>query len=84
MAASGRGWREVAAEKGIAAVTDEALVEACRAAIAARPEIVASFRAGRKGVKGVLVGEVLEATRRAAEPRRVAEILERLLLPPSA
>ncbi|MCG3136078.1 MAG: Aspartyl/glutamyl-tRNA(Asn/Gln) amidotransferase subunit B [Planctomycetes bacterium] len=79
MAATGRPWRDIAAEKGIGAVQGDALLDACRASLAANPDVVAKFRSGKTGVKGVLVGDVMKRTRGQADARRVGELLDGLL-----
>jgi aspartyl-tRNA(Asn)/glutamyl-tRNA(Gln) amidotransferase subunit B len=79
MAASGRAWEAIAAEKGLGAVAGDALLEACRAAVAAHPDVVAKYRSGKTAVKGVLVGDVMKRTRGQADAKRVAALLDTLL-----
>lgn len=79
MAASGRPWQEIAQEKGIAAAAGDVLLDACKAALAANPDVVAKFRSGKTGVKGVLVGDVMKRTRGQADARRVGALLDELL-----
>ncbi|MBI4706025.1 MAG: glutamine--tRNA ligase/YqeY domain fusion protein [Deltaproteobacteria bacterium] len=47
--------------------------------IAGHPEPVARYRAGKTGVLGFLVGELVRATRGRADPRGAAELLRRKL-----
>lgn len=79
MAATGRAWQEIAKERGISAAAGDVLLDACRAALAANPDVVAKFRAGKTGVKGVLVGDVMKRTRGQADARRVGALLDELL-----
>ncbi len=79
MVATGRAWEEIVAEKGLAAVSGGDLEDVVRQAIDANPDVVAKYRAGKTAVKGVLVGDVMKRTRGSADPKRVAEVLERLL-----
>src|SRR5258706_10684315 len=47
--------------------------------IAANPKQVEQYRAGKTTVKGFFVGQVMKATKGAANPARVNEVLERKL-----
>src|SRR5262249_24697025 len=71
MLASGRGWEEVAKEKGLAAATAIDVEAVCAAGVAEEPDPVAKVREGKQGVKGVLVGEVMKRTKGAADAKRV-------------
>jgi aspartyl-tRNA(Asn)/glutamyl-tRNA(Gln) amidotransferase subunit B len=67
-------------ERGMKVVSDAgALEEVCARVIAAHPTQVASIRAGKKGVLGFLVGQVMKETKGSANPKLVTEILERLV-----
>lgn len=79
MAATGRTWDDVAREKGLGAVQGDALREACVASLAANPDVVAKYRAGKTAVRGVLVGDVMKRTRGQADAKRVGEVLDDLL-----
>ncbi|MCE9635947.1 MAG: hypothetical protein K8T90_09595 [Planctomycetes bacterium] len=79
MAATGRPWQEIAKEKGIVAVQGDALLDACRAALAEHPDVVARFKSGKVGIKGVLVGDVMKRTRGSADAKRVAQVIDELL-----
>lgn len=71
---------DVVEAKGLRQIDDTAAVEdACRAVLAAHPEQVAQYRAGKAAVLGFLVGQVMRRTRGAAPPPLVHEILARLL-----
>ncbi|MCX7960961.1 MAG: Asp-tRNA(Asn)/Glu-tRNA(Gln) amidotransferase subunit GatB [Burkholderiales bacterium] len=61
---------------GVAQVSDRAALEGLvEQAIAANPKLVADFRAGRERALNALVGQVMKASRGAANPAQVAEIL---------
>ncbi|MFQ5537069.1 MAG: glutamine--tRNA ligase/YqeY domain fusion protein [Gemmatimonadota bacterium] len=65
---------------GLARVEDvEALGPVVDEVLAAWPEKVAEYRGGRTGLLGLFVGEVMKATRGAADPRAVRELLTRRL-----
>jgi len=71
---------EIVAARGLAVVSDEsALTKAVDEAIAAHPDVAAKIRDGKLTAVGVLVGAVMKATQRKADPTRVRElILKRL------
>ena len=71
-----RSPRSVVDEKGMRVVSDTgALEEAVKRVLAAHPEQVASIRAGKKGVLGFLVGQVMKETKGSANPKLVNELL---------
>jgi aspartyl-tRNA(Asn)/glutamyl-tRNA(Gln) amidotransferase subunit B len=77
---SGKRPAAIVEASGMAQVSDTALIEeAARAALAQSPDNVALYRAGKKNVLGYFVGQVLRATKGAANPRLVSETLQRLL-----
>ena len=64
------------------AVGDEdALAPVIDAVIAAHPEQVATYRAGKEGVLGFLVGQVMRETQGKADPRVVSRLLAERLRP---
>ncbi|MCE5276558.1 MAG: Asp-tRNA(Asn)/Glu-tRNA(Gln) amidotransferase subunit GatB [Planctomycetaceae bacterium] len=73
----------IAAEQGLLAVTEAGEVEAwVDAAIAANPQAAGDVREGGKKAKkafGFLTGQVMQASRGAANPQQVQEILTRKL-----
>jgi aspartyl-tRNA(Asn)/glutamyl-tRNA(Gln) amidotransferase subunit B len=82
MVASGAEPEAVVRARGLEQISDEsALLEAVRAAIAAHPQVVADYRAGKRQAAGHLVGQVMKATRGQANPalvnRLIAQELER-------
>jgi aspartyl-tRNA(Asn)/glutamyl-tRNA(Gln) amidotransferase subunit B len=74
-----RSPRAVVDERGLRVVSDEgALAAACERVLAAHPDQVASIRAGKKGVLGFLVGQVMKETKGSANPKLVNALLEKL------
>lgn len=66
----------VVAARGLAVVSDAgALTGAVDAAIAAHPDVAAKVRDGKVAAAGVLVGEVMKATRGQADARTVRELV---------
>ena len=67
---------ELVAEMGLEQVDDhEALQSAIDQVLAAWPEKVDEYRAGKKKLIGLFVGEVMKATRGAADPKAVRGLL---------
>jgi aspartyl-tRNA(Asn)/glutamyl-tRNA(Gln) amidotransferase subunit B len=79
MLATGRGWEEIAKEKGVTGAAAIDVDAVCAAVCAEKPDIVAKYREGKLGVKGVLVGEVMKRTKGAADAKKVNEALDKLL-----
>ncbi len=66
--------------QGLEQVSDESALESLvDAAIAANPKSVEEFRAGKEKALNALVGQVMKASRGAANPQRVTELLRRKL-----
>ncbi|HEY6079653.1 MAG TPA: Asp-tRNA(Asn)/Glu-tRNA(Gln) amidotransferase subunit GatB [Polyangiaceae bacterium] len=71
---------EVVKEKGLKVVSDAGAIEgAVRKIMAGFPDQVASLRAGKKGVIGFLVGQVMKETAGSADPKLVNELLNKLI-----
>jgi aspartyl-tRNA(Asn)/glutamyl-tRNA(Gln) amidotransferase subunit B len=82
MFASGKGPEDLVAEKGLAQISDTAALEAAIAAVlAANPEPVAAYRAGKEALLGWFVGQVMQATRGKANPQLVNQMLRERLHP---
>ena len=80
VAASGKAPRALVAEKGLAQISDTREIEqAVAQAIAANPQAVADYRAGKPQALGFLTGQIMRATRGKANPGVVNEILKRQL-----
>ena len=66
--------------RGLEQIQDSgAIAEAVRQAIAANPQSVADYRAGKRQAMGFLVGQVMKATKGKANPGMVNELLQREL-----
>jgi aspartyl-tRNA(Asn)/glutamyl-tRNA(Gln) amidotransferase subunit B len=71
---------EVVKDKGLKVVSDSAAIEgAVQKVVAGFPDQVASFKAGKKGIIGFLVGQVMKETAGAADPKLVNELLNKLI-----
>ena len=71
--------RAVVEERGMRVVSDTGAIQAaCERVLAAHPEQVKSIVAGKKGVLGFLVGQVMKETKGQANPKLVSEMLEKL------
>jgi aspartyl-tRNA(Asn)/glutamyl-tRNA(Gln) amidotransferase subunit B len=80
MMKSGAAAREVVAELGLEQVEDEGRLEVwCRAALEGREQVIADVRAGRTKALGAVVGPVMKASGGKANPRKVVEILLRII-----
>jgi aspartyl-tRNA(Asn)/glutamyl-tRNA(Gln) amidotransferase subunit B len=77
---SGRGPSDIVRERGLSQVSDESeLVGIVDRVIAENPQAVADFRAGKTKAIGPLVGKVVGATGRRANPQVVNQLLVRRL-----
>ena len=75
--ASGGDPAVIVRERGLGQVSDEgAIAAAVDAVLAANPGQVATFRAGKTGVLGFLVGQVLKATGGKANPALVNRLIK--------
>lgn len=73
---SGKSAIEIVKEKGLEQVSDTgALEKICEDVIAAHPEMVEQFKAGKEKVFGSFVGQVMKASQGKANPQTVNEIL---------
>ena len=80
MVKSGKSATKTIAELGLAQVSDEgAIAAACDAVLAAEPEKVAEYRAGRDKLFGFFVGAVMKAMGGKANPKVINEILRKKL-----
>jgi aspartyl-tRNA(Asn)/glutamyl-tRNA(Gln) amidotransferase subunit B len=71
---------QIVKEKGLKVVSDAGAIEsAVKKVVASFPEQVASVKAGKKGVIGFLVGQVMKETAGSAEPKLVNELLSKLI-----
>jgi aspartyl-tRNA(Asn)/glutamyl-tRNA(Gln) amidotransferase subunit B len=81
---SDKSPKAVVEERGMKVVSNASELKAvCERVVAANPSQAASYRAGKKGVLGFLVGQVMKETRGSANPKLVNELLEKLLTGPN-
>ncbi|HEY4106719.1 MAG TPA: Asp-tRNA(Asn)/Glu-tRNA(Gln) amidotransferase subunit GatB [Polyangiaceae bacterium] len=70
----------VVEQRGLRVVSDSGALEAvCKQLIEKNPSQAASLRAGKKGLMGFFVGQVMKETGGSANPKLVNELLEKLL-----
>jgi aspartyl-tRNA(Asn)/glutamyl-tRNA(Gln) amidotransferase subunit B len=80
VAASGASPRSIVADRGLVQISDTSEVEQLVAqALAAAPQAVDDYRAGKSAAMGFLTGQVMKATRGKANPAVVNQILKRQL-----
>jgi aspartyl-tRNA(Asn)/glutamyl-tRNA(Gln) amidotransferase subunit B len=80
MFASGKAPGVIVQEKGLAQVSDTGTIEKlCDEAIAANPNPVADYKAGKLAALNSLKGQVMKLSKGKANPALVGEILERKL-----
>lgn len=71
---------DVVKEKGLKVTTDSGAIEsAVKKVVSSFPDQVASIKAGKKGVIGFLVGQVMKETGGSADPKLVNELLNKLI-----
>ena len=76
MFASGAEPADIIARKGLAQVSDTGAIEAAvDAALAASPDNVAAYKAGKVQVLGFFVGQVMKATEGKGNPKVINELL---------
>ena len=81
---SGKAPAVIVQEKGLAQVSDTGAIEAlCDEAMAANPNPVADYRAGKVAALNSLKGQVMKLSKGKANPALVGEILERKLKQPA-
>jgi aspartyl-tRNA(Asn)/glutamyl-tRNA(Gln) amidotransferase subunit B len=80
MVETGRAPKAIIDEQGLAQVTDTGAIEdEVRRILEASPSQVAQYKEGKTNLIGYFVGQVMKATKGAANPKAVNEILRRLL-----
>lgn len=81
MIETGKDAATIIAERGFAQISDTtAIEEFVTKAIAANPQAVASFRAGKPAALGAIVGWVMKETKGQANPTLVNTLLQKHLL----
>ncbi|HYJ08476.1 MAG TPA: Asp-tRNA(Asn)/Glu-tRNA(Gln) amidotransferase subunit GatB [Polyangiaceae bacterium] len=79
----GKSPAEVVKDKGLKVVSDAGAIEsAVKKVVASFPDQVASAKAGKKGIIGFLVGQVMKETAGSADPKLVSELLSKLIAEP--
>jgi aspartyl-tRNA(Asn)/glutamyl-tRNA(Gln) amidotransferase subunit B len=77
MSKTGKGAAATVSELGLVQVSDEATIaQACDKVLAAEPDKVAEYRAGRDKLFGFFVGQVMKAMGGKGNPKVVNEILK--------
>ncbi|MFW5924606.1 MAG: Asp-tRNA(Asn)/Glu-tRNA(Gln) amidotransferase subunit GatB [Myxococcota bacterium] len=80
MVETGRGAKRIVDDKGLAQVTDASAIEAeVDKVLEAHPAEVDKLKGGKTNLMGFFVGQVMKATRGAANPKIVNEILRKKL-----
>jgi aspartyl-tRNA(Asn)/glutamyl-tRNA(Gln) amidotransferase subunit B len=80
MRESGSDAQTVVNEKGLAQVSDAGAIEAAvRDVLAASSKQVAQYKGGNEKLLGFFVGQVMKATKGAANPALVNDLLKKLL-----
>jgi aspartyl-tRNA(Asn)/glutamyl-tRNA(Gln) amidotransferase subunit B len=80
MVATGRDPEVIVKEKGLTQISDAGALEAAaQEIIAAHPQEVANYKAGKTKVMGFFVGQLMKKTRGQANPRLANQIFQRLL-----
>ena len=79
MWSSGKSADEVVKEQGLVQITDTgAIEEIVKSVIAANPQSVADYKAGKKKAIGFLVGQVMKQTKGRANPGVVNQLLTKI------
>ena len=80
MARSGKGPRQIVAEKGLVQLSDsDAIADVVAKVIAGNPAEVDAYRNGKTKLLGFFVGQVMKETRGKANPKIVNDILKKKL-----
>ena len=80
MIATGEAPESIVEARGMSKLSDEAALRAVIAdALAAHPDKVAAYRAGKTGLFGFFMGQVMRATRGQADPQVAKRLLEEAL-----
>jgi aspartyl-tRNA(Asn)/glutamyl-tRNA(Gln) amidotransferase subunit B len=80
MVATGEPPGVIVERQGLRQITDLGAIEAlARQLVAAHPRQAEQYRAGKHGVLGFFVGQLLKASGGKANPQRASELLQRIL-----
>ncbi len=81
MVTTGKSPKDIVAEEGLQQITDDStLEEIVKKAIAANPKAIESYKAGKTTALGAVVGWVMKETKGQADPGKVNELLQKLLI----
>jgi aspartyl-tRNA(Asn)/glutamyl-tRNA(Gln) amidotransferase subunit B len=82
---SNRSAKDIVAELGLSVVSDDATLRAvCQRVVDENAKTVAQYRAGKAGLLGFFVGQVMKQTQGRANPQLVNQLLGELLGPPGS
>jgi len=77
---TGKMPKQIVEEKGLKQIDDTALIEQiAKKVIESHPKEVETFKAGKEGLFGFFVGQVMKELKGKANPKTVNEILNKLL-----
>ena len=77
---TGKSPKQIVEEKGLVQITDEdALKKTIEEVLAANPDQLEKYRAGKEKLFGHFVGQVMKATKGKANPALVNELLKKML-----
>ncbi len=77
MAKEGGSAASIAEAHGMKQVSDESMIaDAVKEVIAANPDKVEAYKAGKTGLSGFFIGQVMKATKGQANPKIVSRIVE--------
>jgi aspartyl-tRNA(Asn)/glutamyl-tRNA(Gln) amidotransferase subunit B len=77
---TGRGAREIVEAEGLAQIADTGALQALVSdVLAAQPDAVAQYRAGKTNALGFMVGQVMRASKGKANPAVVNDLLKAAL-----
>jgi aspartyl-tRNA(Asn)/glutamyl-tRNA(Gln) amidotransferase subunit B len=80
MLATGKEAAAIIADKGLVQISDESAIEKiCAEIIAANPDSLAKYKAGKTNLFAFFVGQTMKATKGQANPATVNAVLTRLL-----
>ena len=80
MLATGEPPEEIVRKKGLAQISDESAINAIvDRVLAAQPQVVADWKAGKKAAFNALIGPVMRETKGKANPQVVRQLLEKRL-----
>ncbi len=80
MFVTGNNPQDIVKEKGLTQISDESvIVEICGKVVEASPEQAAQYKAGKTGLLGFFVGQVMKQTQGKANPSLVNQQLRKIL-----